>query len=146
MAKFHFRLQKLLEIRIDNEEESKRKFKNAMMEKNIAEERLNDLKSDLERFRLPKQDESIIEQKIRLNYSIAMGNAITQAEYALLEKENIVEVKRNELKKKQIERKTVEILKDKNKAAFLREQELAEQKTIDELALYGYIRKEKEVR
>lgn len=146
MAKFQFRLQKLLEIRIENEEESKRKFKNAMMEKSSAESKLSGLKSNLDRFRTPKQNESIVEQKIRLNYNIAMEYAISQAENILFEKENILETKRKELKEKQIERKTVEILKEKNKAAFLREQELAEQKTIDELALYGYIRKEKEVR
>jgi flagellar FliJ protein len=44
------------------------------------------------------------------------------------------------LKQKQIERKTVETLKDKQLKAFIKEQELIEQKSNDEFALYGFIR------
>ena len=44
------------------------------------------------------------------------------------------------MKQCQVDKKTVEILKEKQKSAFLREQNLIEQKTNDEFALYAFIR------
>ena len=51
-----------------------------------------------------------------------------------------VDRRRIDLTKKQIERKTVETLREKKYAAFLKEQERIEQINLDELALYSYMR------
>ncbi len=52
----------------------------------------------------------------------------------------MVEERREELKTKQVERKTVEILKEKDKLAFEKEQNMIEQRNNDEFALYAFIR------
>ncbi len=56
------------------------------------------------------------------------------------QKLKIVEERREELKTKQLERKTVEILKEKDKLAFEKEQNMIEQRNNDEFALYAFIR------
>ena len=51
-----------------------------------------------------------------------------------------VDTRRKELTESQIKRKTVETLKDKKYAAYMKEQHRIEQINIDELALYAYMR------
>jgi flagellar FliJ protein len=138
---YKFRLQKLLDIRKDNEENSKLKFKEAQSEKNLVEDELNSLKENYKIHRNISADESIIHQKIKQNYLNAMNFAINETTVVLKDKENILEQKRENLKQCQVEKKTVEILKEKHNSAFLKEQNLIEQKTNDEFALYAFIRK-----
>ena len=138
---YKFRLQKLLDIRKDNEENSKLKFKEAQSEKNVVEAQLNSLKENYKIHRNINSDESIIHQKIKQNYLNAINFAITETKVVLEDKDNILEQKRENLKRCQIEKKTVEILKEKHVSDFLKEQNLIEQKTNDEFALYAFIRK-----
>lgn len=56
-----------------------------------------------------------------------------------------VEKKRRELKEKQVDRKIVETLKEKKYESYVKEQNRVEQITIDEIALYSYMRKDKEL-
>lgn len=58
----------------------------------------------------------------------------------MLSKNLEVDKRRRELIEKQIERKTVETLKEKKRSAFVKEQERIEQINLDELALYAFIR------
>jgi flagellar FliJ protein len=140
MQQYHFRLQKLLDIRLQKEDESKRIFKEAQSEKLKVEKKLNELKDNYIKYRTISNKESVIEQKIRHVYLNAINYSINEAHEELAKKQKVLEEKRNELKQKQIERKTVETLKEKQKETFLKEQNFIEQKANDEFALYGFIR------
>jgi flagellar FliJ protein len=138
---YKFRLQKLLDIRKDFEDKSKLKFKEAQREKNMVEEKLNNLNEKYKAHRNINSYESLIQQKIKQNYLNALNFSIDETTVVLKEKDNILEQKREELKECQVKKKTVEILKENQKSAFLKEQNLIEQKTNDEFALYAYIRR-----
>lgn len=140
MEQYRFKLQRLLDIRVEKEEESKRKFKEAQNEKLKVEDRLNELQGKYDKYRRTPQQESIIEQKIRHLYLNTINHSINETHDELGKKEKILEDKREHLKQKQIERKTVETLKEKQKEAFFKEQKAIEQKNNDEFALYGFIR------
>ena len=140
MSKYKFRLQKLLDIRIDREEESKREFQQAKRESLKVKEKLDLLKANYEKYNNMSNFKSVIEQKITHKYLKALVYSIDKAKIELKDKEKVVEMKRNELQKRQIDRKTVDILKEKQETAFIKEQNRIEQKTNDEFALYGFIR------
>lgn len=140
MQEFNFRLQRVLDIRIDKEEESKRIFKKAQDEKNEVEQKLNDFKNKYNKYSKVDTSCSMVERKIKQSYCNALYFNIGEVSAELKRKEILLEEKREELKQKQIERKTVEILRDKQRETFIKEQNLIEQKANDEFALYGYVR------
>lgn len=140
MGQYKFKLQKLLDIRLDKEEESKRHFKEAQSDKLNVEKKLNTLKENYDKYRELTGQESVIERKIKHVYLNAINYSIAEASKELKVKEKVLEDKRQELKQKQIDRKTVESLKEKKIAEFMKEQELIEQKMNDEFALYAFIR------
>jgi flagellar FliJ protein len=127
-------------MRLNKEEESKRLFKEAQTEKERAEEKLNTLKESYNKYRMAQPKESLVEQKIKHMYLNALNVSIMEADKDLREKTNYLEQSRNELKQRQIERKTVETLKEKQLQAFIKEQDFIEQKANDEFALYGFLR------
>jgi len=142
---YKFRLQKLLDIRQDFEDKSKLEFKEAQREKNIVENELNNLKENYKAHRNIDAYESIIQQKIQQNYLNALNYAIDKNTIVLEEKGKILEQKRKKLKLCQVEKKTVEILKEKQKISFLKEQNLIEQKSNDEFALFAFIRNNRKI-
>ena len=140
MKGYSFRLQKLLDIREKKEEESKMKFKQAQMEKNHTEEKLFNLKNNYNKYNNINLNDSILEKKIRHSYLNSLNFCINETTNELQQKLRVVEERREELKIKQVERKTVEILKEKDKLAFEKEQNMIEQRNNDEFALYAFIR------
>lgn len=70
-----------------------------------------------------------------------VSRAIEEKKKELKKKEQEVFFKREDAKKSQIERKTVEKLKEKEYENFKKEQERLETVFNDEMALYGHIRK-----
>ncbi|MBW9170657.1 flagellar export protein FliJ [Clostridium estertheticum] len=142
---YKFRLQKLLDIRQDFEDKSKLEFKEAQREKNIVENELNNLKEKYKVHRNIDAYESIIQQKIKQNYLNALNYSIDKNTIVLEDKGKILEQKREKLKLCQVEKKTVEILKEKQKISFLKEQNLIEQKSNDEFALFAFIRNNKKI-
>lgn len=140
MGKFKFRLQKLLDIRIEKEEESKRGFKEAQIEKEKVEKKLSTLKESYNKYKYSPYGESLTQQKIRNIYLNALNTSIVETNKELKDKIRKLDEKREELRKRQIERKTVETLKDKQLQIFIKEENLMEQKAIDEFALYGFLR------
>jgi len=118
MKGYSFRLQKLLDIREKKEEESKMKFKQAQMEKNNTEEKLFKLKNNYNKYNNINLNDSILEKKIRHSYLNSLNFCINETSNELQQKLKVVEERREELKTKQVERKTVEILKEKDKLAF----------------------------
>ena len=140
MMGFNFKLQKLLDIRISKEDESKRVFKEAQQQKLKTEEKLNDLKENYNKYNVINKNETLIQQKIKKNYLNVINNSINETSKELEKKVFVLEQKREDLKKKQIDRKTVEILKEKKLDSFIKEQNRIEQINNDEFALYSYIR------
>ena len=138
--KFKFSLEKLLEIRVDKEEESKRQFNKTQREKKDTEDKLQDLKNNYEKYNGINKGESLTYQKIKKNYLFALDKGIVQAEKDLKIKEKELNIRREDLIKKQVERKTVDILKEKKEKAFYKEIERVEQILNDEMALYAFMR------
>lgn len=141
MAAYKFPLQKLLDIRIEKEEQSKRSFMEAQREKQFVEKKLNEMKQKYARYNVINKNETIIEQKIKRHYLNALNEGIAVTSSELAEKDKKVDACREDLKEKQVERKTVEILKEKKQEAFIKEQDRIEQVNNDEFALYAYIRR-----
>ena len=137
---FKFGLETLLEIRIEKEEESKRQFTKTQREQKETEIKLIDLKECYEKYSGINEGESLIYQKIKRNYLFAVDRGIEETEKALLTKNKELEIRRNDLLKRQIERKTVDILKERQQTEFTKEEDRKEQILNDELALYAYMR------
>lgn len=140
MKAYKFRLQKLLDIRVDKEEECKIQFQQAQNESFKTKEKLMEMKESYKKYNNFSGGSSVIEQKIRHIYVNNLSYTIDETAEELNQKEKIVESKREELKQTQIDRKTVEILRDKYIDDFKREQNRIEQNLNDEFALYGFIR------
>lgn len=137
---FKFGLEKLLEIREKNEEESKRKFTQSQRETKKTEVKLNDLNDNYKKYNGINQGETLVYQKIKKNYLFALNKGIDATEKELKLRERELEFRRADLKKKQVERKTVDILKEKQVTAYTKEQNRIEQINNDEFALYAYMR------
>ncbi|WP_035289916.1 flagellar export protein FliJ [Clostridium sp. KNHs214] len=140
MQSFNFKLQKLLDIRENMEEQCKIEFKKVQNEKNKVEDKLQNLKENYHKHRIIDFNNSTVEKKIQQNYLNSLNISIKETECILNIKEKEVNTKREELKQKQIDKKIVGTLKEKKKQQFITEQNLIEQKNNDEFALYAYIR------
>lgn len=138
--RFKFGLDKLLEIRKEKEEESKRLFTESQREKKKIEEKLETLKENYHRYKGISPDEDVVYQKLKRYYLQGVQSGIKSTEKDLAIKNQEIDKRRKDLTVKQMERKTVQTLKDKKYAAYIKEQERIEQITIDELALYAYVR------
>ena len=138
--RFKFSLDKLLDIRREKEEESKRNFTESQREKRKLEEKIDDLQSSYDKYKGISENEDVVYQKLKRYYIQGLQKGIKSAKEDLLTKNLEVDKKRRELIEKQIERKTVETLKEKKYAQFIKEQQRVEQINIDELALYAFVR------
>lgn len=139
-SQYKFRLQKLLEIREKEEEESKILFMQATNEKKKVEFQLENLKDNYNKYSSINNFSSTFERKIQHNYLNLLTNSIDSTVFTLKEKSKVVEEKRVELINAQVNRKTVEILREKKKKEFMQEETRVEQLQNDEYALYGFIR------
>lgn len=140
---FRFSLEKLLDIRKDNEEEGKRLFTNSQREAEIIKVNLNEMNNNYEKYNGINRGETLAYQKIKKNYLYALSKGIEQTEKDLEKKTREVEFRREQLKIKQIERKTVDILKEKKYTEYVNERNRVEQLANDEFALYAYMRNAK---
>ncbi len=122
------------------EEKSKVEFKKVQNEKNQVEHKLQNLKENYNKHRIIDFNNSTVEKKIQQNYLNSLNRSIKETETLLDIKEKEVNIKREELKQKQIDKKIVRTLKEKKKEEFIKEQNLIEQRNNDEFALYAYIR------
>jgi flagellar protein FliJ len=141
MSRYKFPLQKLLDMRIDKEEESKREFMEAQRQRNLEEAKLNKLKADYSKFNVENAEDDIVKRRIKENYLAMLKKHMIESKDELQRRNEILEQKRLDMAQKQIDRKTVETLKDKRIEAFQKEQDDIETKANDEFALYAHIRK-----
>jgi flagellar FliJ protein len=125
---------------MSKEEESKRLFTESQREKKKIEERLEELNCNYNKYKGISPDEDIIYQKLKRYYIQGIQSGIRTAEKDLVVKNQEIEKRRVDLTVKQMERKTVQTLKDKKYNAYIKEQDRIEQINIDELALYAYMR------
>ena len=147
MAKFKYKLQNILNIKQKLEEQAKQDFASARMELLQEEEKLEAL---IERKR------GYEEQARRLREGTLNIRELEENKNAILTMEGFVSAQRAEvdkasrrLEKARIrmteamqERKTQETLREKAFEEFLREENRAESKAIDELTSYTYGQKQ----
>ena len=84
--KFKFSLEKLLDIRKEKEEESKRKFTKTQREKQKTEEKLDELKKIM-KIQWYKTRRRYNLSKIKKNYLFALNKGIEQTEKELVAKQ-----------------------------------------------------------
>lgn len=137
---FVFRLQKVLDIREEKEEESKRFFRESQKALNEAKIELSNMESNASKYKGIKPNEDVVYQKIKRTYLKALELGIKEKKREVIDKKEEVEYRRNDLLNKQIDRKTVEKLKEKEREAFFKEIDRVEQINNDEFALYAYMR------
>ena len=138
--RFKFGLDKLLEIRKAKEEESKRLFTESQREKKKIEEKLEELNQSYNKYKGITPNEDIVYQKLKRYYLQGVQSGIKSSEKDLVIKNQEIDKRRRDLTVKQMERKTVQTLKDKKYEAYVKEQDMVEQINLDELALYAYVR------
>lgn len=112
MENFKFRLQRVLDIKIKNEEESKIKYSKAQNEKRVVEKELDDLKQMYKKYENEIDVEDHISRIITFNYLNSLSNNINIKSNELSKKEELLNEARVNLLNKQIERKSLEKLKE----------------------------------
>lgn len=140
MDNFKFRLQKVLDIRVKNEDESKIRYSKAQGEKRAVEKELEDLKLSYEKYSDTIDIEDGVERSIVSNYLGFVSNMIEKTDNELKEKEVLVNEARLELLNNQIERKSIEKLKENKYKIHKKEADQKEQAINDEFGIYSYFR------
>lgn len=140
MDNFKFRLQKVLDIRVKNEDESKIRYSKAQGEKRAVEKELENLKLSYEKYSDTIAIEDGVERSIVSNYLGFVSNMIEKTDNELKEKEVLVNEARLELLNNQIERKSIEKLKENKYKIHKKEADQKEQAINDEFGMYSYFR------
>lgn len=141
MSNFKFKLQKLLDIRINEEEESKLLYSQAQNKKNIVENKLTELENSYKKYSDMSIAKDTITQKITMNYLSHLNVSIKETLKELEEKEVELENAKKDFIDKRIKRRSLEVLKENQILEMKKEEERLEQISNDEFALYSYIRK-----
>ena len=141
MSNFKFKLQKLLDIRVNEEEESELFYSKAQNQKNIVENKLHELENNYKKYSDISRAKDTISQKITMNYLSYLNTTIKDTEKELEAKEIELEKAKKDFIDKRIKRRSLEVLKENKILEVKKEEERLEQISNDEFALYGYIRK-----
>ena len=141
MSNFKFKLQKLLDIRVNEEEESKLFYSKAQNQKNIVENKLHELENNYKKYSDISRAKDTISQKITMNYLSYLNTTIKDTEKELEAKEIELEKAKKDFIDKRIKRRSLEVLKENKILEVKKEEERLEQISNDEFDLYGYIRK-----
>ncbi|WP_313387159.1 flagellar export protein FliJ [Clostridioides difficile] len=104
------------------------------------ESNLENLESNYSKYSISKNNDSVQNQKITINYLLALNNSIMDLSEELDKSTNELEKARKQLISKQIERKSLEKLKEKKYGQYYKEEQLKEQSTNDEFASMSYLR------
>ena len=143
MTKYKFKLQKLLDMKIKEEEASKLEYTKAQNDKKALEDNIKQLDSNYQRYSNIENCEDIISQKIRFNYLYSITKTIEECKDMLVEKEQRVLEAKDDFIEKQINRKSLETLKENKFMKLKKEEDRKEQIENDEFALYAYVRNKK---
>lgn len=145
MTIYKFKLQKLLDIKIKEEEESKLEYTKAQNDKKALEDNIKRLDLSYKKYSQFEESEDIVSQKLRLNYLHSISQTIEQSNEMLKEKKKIVVEAKDKFIEKQINRKSLETLKENKFIKLRKEEARKEQIENDEFALYAYIRNKKNI-
>lgn len=143
MARFRYRMQGILDIKLKMETQARQEFAQAKLLLDKEEEQLELLK---ERKRMyEEQAAGLLKGRLDVLEIVANNESILHAEEAIAEQEVQVQTARErmeevreKLKNVMQERKVHETLKDKAFEEFLMEEKQQESKEIDELTSYIY--------
>ncbi|MFR5746386.1 MAG: flagellar export protein FliJ, partial [Romboutsia timonensis] len=130
-----------LDIRVNEEEESKLFYSKAQNQKNIVENKLHELENNYKKYSDISRAKDTISQKITMNYLSYLNTTIKDTEKELEAKEIELEKAKKDFIDKRIKRRSLEVLKENKILEIKKEEERLEQISNDEFALYGYIRK-----
>ena len=143
MAKFIYRMQSLLNIQYQLESPAKMDLGRAQMHLNEEEEKLQILidrkEAYLEEGRLMRSDRlHIMDLKDNRNAVLIMDEMIDRQREQVALAQKVVEEARKKLQEVMQERKMHEKLREKAFVEFVREENAAEHKAVDELTSYTY--------
>ncbi len=143
MAKFIYRMQSLLNIQYQLESQAKMDLGRAQMHLNEEEEKLQILidrkEAYLEEGRLMRSDRlHIMDLKDNRNAVLIMDEMIDRQREQVALAQKVVEEARKKLQEVMQERKMHEKLREKAFVEFVREENAAEHKAVDELTSYTY--------
>lgn len=148
MAKFIYRMQSLLNIQYQLESQAKMELGRAQMHLNEEEEKLQILigrkEAYLEEGRLMRSDRlHIMDLKDNRNAVLIMDEMIERQRGQVAQAQKAVEEARRKLQEVMQERKMHEKLREKAFVEFVREENAAEHKAVDELTSYTYGKRSK---
>ena len=143
MAKFIYRMQSLLNIQYQLESQAKMDLGRAQMHLNEEEEKLQILidrkEAYLEEGRLMRSDRlHIMDLKDNRNAVLIMDEMIDRQREQVALAQKVVEEARKKLQEVMQERKMHEKLREEAFVEFVREENAAEHKAVDELTSYTY--------
>lgn len=143
MAKFIYRMQSLLNIQYQLESQAKMELGRAQMRLNEEEEKLQILigrkAAYLEEGRRMRSDRlHIMDLKDNRNAMLIMDEMTEVQREQVRKAEKVVEEARSRLQEVMRERKMHEKLREKAFVEFVREENAAEHKAVDELTSYTY--------
>ena len=143
MARFRFPLQSILDIKMKMETQAKQEFSLAMNELDTEEQKLSELRNRREHY----QDEirKLLQGTLKFREIEDNKNAILYLD-EVIEKQQVVvakarmkvEAARAKMTEAVKDRKTYEILREQAFEEFMREENAAESKAVDELVSYTY--------
>lgn len=143
MAKFIFSLQSILEIKQKMETQAKQEFSLAMNHLDEEEEKLKALYDRQEMYRenarnLLKGTLKIREIEDNKRAISLMDDYIAQQKVVIVRAKAIVEKAREKMSEAVKDRRTYDILREQAFEEFMREENKAESKAVDELVSYTY--------
>ena len=148
MAKFQYRMQSILNIKLKMEEQAKMQFAQAQAKVNEEEAKLLQLKNRKSAYETSLKE--LLLQKLDLLKIDELQNAIMRMEEYIVDQQREVEKayralekERQKLTEVMIERKSHEKLKENAFEQFLQDLNSAEGKEVDELTSYTYGQKNK---
>lgn len=143
MAKFKYRMQSILNIKLKMEEQAKMQFAQAQAKLNEEEEKLQKLKDRKSLYETELKTE--LQSKLDLRKIEELQNAVVRMEEFIVTQmrevdkaARAVERERQKLAEVMMERKSHEKLKENAFEEFLQELNSAEGKEVDELTSYTY--------
>lgn len=147
MAKFHYSLQSILDIKLKMEEQARQAFSAARSRLDEEEEKLlllQERKKFYEREAAELLTGHLHVKRIEENKEaiLRMEEYISKQRLQVKEAEKALETEREKLSEVMKERKTHETLKDKALESFWQEESRRESKEIDELTSYTYGQKQ----
>lgn len=148
MAKFQYRMQSILNIKLKMEEQAKMQFAQAQAKLNEEEARFHALIVRKEQYEAELKE--TLQRKLDLLKIEELQNAVMRMEeYIVAQQREVdkaareVEKERKKLTEAMIERKSHEKLKENAFEQFMQELNSAEGKEVDELTSYTYGQKNK---